>query len=152
MGGRECRVGAVKRQRLLEKTTKKFLQIGRCARLRDLDKSPANGGIDGNRASSQPTSILRADFVRLAKPLPLQLLSHESLVSIDIHSENLIVNQLGGLWRDTWWVWVGFVAITVILGVTVGMFFYLLIPCLPVPFAYFAFNRYDEDGNEKADL
>jgi hypothetical protein len=62
------------------------------------------------------------------------------------------VNQLGGLWRDTWWVWVAFLAITIVLGTTVGAFFYLLIPCLPVPFAYFAFNRYDEQGNEKADL
>lgn len=63
-----------------------------------------------------------------------------------------IVNQLGGLWRDTWWVWVGFLVVTIILAVTVGKFFYLLIPCLPVPFAYFAFNRYDEDGKEKPDL
>ena len=62
------------------------------------------------------------------------------------------MNQLGGLWRDTWWVWVGFVVLTIVLGVTVGRFFYLLIPCWPVPFVYFAFNRYDEQGNEKADL
>lgn len=62
------------------------------------------------------------------------------------------MNQLGGLWRDTWWVWVAFLAITFVLGSTVGLFFFLLIPCLPVPFAYFAFNRYDEDGNENPDL
>jgi hypothetical protein len=41
-----------------------------------------------------------------------------------------------------------------VAGHVVGVvgFFYLLILCLPVPFAYFAFNRYDEEGNEKADL
>lgn len=62
------------------------------------------------------------------------------------------MNQLAGLWRDTWWVWLGFVAITILLGALVGWFFYLLILCLPVPYAYFAFNRYDESGNEKPDL
>ncbi len=62
------------------------------------------------------------------------------------------MNQLGGLWRDTWWVWCGFVGVSIALGFAVGWFFFLLIPCLPVPFAYFAFNRYDELGNEKADL
>lgn len=62
------------------------------------------------------------------------------------------MNQLGGLWRDTWWVWAAFCAVTLLLGLTVGWFFYLLIACLPVPYAYFAFNRYDAQGIEKADL
>lgn len=62
------------------------------------------------------------------------------------------MNQLGGLWRDTWWVWVAFCVVTLLLGLTVGWFFYLLIACLPVPYAYFAFNRYDDQGLEKADL
>ncbi len=62
------------------------------------------------------------------------------------------MNQLAGLWRDTWWVWLGFAAMAIVLGVAVGWFFYLLVLCLPVPFAYFAFNRYDDQGNEKVDL
>ena len=62
------------------------------------------------------------------------------------------MNQLIGLWRDTWWVWLLFIAITLVLGVVVGWFFYLLIVCLPVPYVYFAFNRYDAEGNEKPDL
>ncbi|MEM0926444.1 MAG: hypothetical protein AAGJ83_10440 [Planctomycetota bacterium] len=62
------------------------------------------------------------------------------------------MNQLLGLWRDTWIIWVGFCVVTVMLGIAVGWFFYLLLFCLPVPFAYFAFNRYDESGSEKADL
>ncbi len=62
------------------------------------------------------------------------------------------LNQLAGLWRDTWWVWLAFVGITVVMGLLVGWFFYLLMLCLPVPYVYFAFNRYDSLGNEKADL
>lgn len=62
------------------------------------------------------------------------------------------MKQLLGLWRDTWWLWVVFVLMTIGFTVAVGNFFILLLPCLPIPFVYFAFNRYDEDGNEKADL
>ena len=62
------------------------------------------------------------------------------------------MNRLAGLWRDTWWVWVSFVVLSAILAGVVGLFFLLVIVCLPVPFVYFAFNRYDADGNEKADL
>ncbi|MEO1616114.1 MAG: hypothetical protein AAFV88_09710 [Planctomycetota bacterium] len=71
--------------------------------------------------------------------------------SLPVPSE-LNVNQLAGLWRDTWWVWTVFCMVTLVLGVFVGWFFYLLLFCLPVPFAYFAFNRYDAQGREKADL
>jgi len=62
------------------------------------------------------------------------------------------MKQLIGLWRDTWWLWTGFVVLTVGFSFIVGKFFLLLLPCLPVPFVYFAYNRYDDDGNEKADL
>lgn len=62
------------------------------------------------------------------------------------------MKQMLGLWRDTWWLWTAFVVLTLTFTFLVGSFFLLLLPCLPVPFVYFAFNRYDEDGNEKADL
>ena len=62
------------------------------------------------------------------------------------------MKQLLGLLRDTWWLWLGFVAVTIAFSLLVGKFFLLLLPCLPVPFVYFAFNRYDDEGNEKADL
>jgi hypothetical protein len=42
--------------------------------------------------------------------------------------------------------------LTAVFSLLVGSFFLLLLPCLPVPFVYFAFNRYDSDGNEKSDL
>ena len=63
-----------------------------------------------------------------------------------------MTNQLWGLWRDTWWLWTAFVGLTSIFCFVVGRFFLVLLPCLPVPFVYFAINRYDEDGNEKHDL
>ena len=62
------------------------------------------------------------------------------------------MKQLIGLWRDTWWLWTGFVLLTIGFSLFVGKFFLLLLPCLPAPFVYFAYIRYDEDGNEKADL
>ena len=45
-----------------------------------------------------------------------------------------------------------FLVMTAVFAFFVGSFFLLLLPCLPVTFVYFAFNRYDSDGNEKADL
>ncbi|MGI9441388.1 MAG: hypothetical protein ACR2N1_02920 [Rubripirellula sp.] len=62
------------------------------------------------------------------------------------------MKQMLGLWRDTWWLWTAFLVMTVAFSFLLGNFFLLLLPCLPVPFVYFAFNRYDSDGNEKADL
>ena len=63
-----------------------------------------------------------------------------------------MIKQCLGLLRDTWWLWAGFAALTVGFSLIIGKFFLLLLPCLPIPFVYFAINRYDEDGNEKADL
>ena len=63
-----------------------------------------------------------------------------------------MMKQMIGLWRDTWWLWVGFAALTIGFSLLVGKFFLLLLPGLPVPFVYFAINRYDDEGNEKADL
>ena len=62
------------------------------------------------------------------------------------------MKQMLGLWRDTWWLWTAFLVMTVAFSFLLGSFFLLLLPCLPVPFVYFAFNRYDSDGNEKSDL
>ncbi|KAA1261422.1 hypothetical protein LF1_39700 [Rubripirellula obstinata] len=62
------------------------------------------------------------------------------------------MKQLRGLWRDTWWLWIGFVLVTIGFSFLIGKYFLLLLPCLPIPLVYFAFNRYDENGDEKADL
>ena len=63
-----------------------------------------------------------------------------------------MVKQLWGMWRDTWWLWAIFAVMSIALAVAIEWFFVLLLPCLPVPFVYFAINRYDKDGNEKPDL
>ena len=63
-----------------------------------------------------------------------------------------MVKQLLGLWRDTWWLWLGFVLLTLGFSFLLGYYFLLLLPCLPIPFFYFAINRYDETGTEKRDL
>ncbi|WP_425397903.1 hypothetical protein [Aeoliella sp.] len=62
------------------------------------------------------------------------------------------MGPLIGLWRDTWWVWLVFVAIVVVLGILVTPYYLVFVPVLPGVFVYFAFNRYDSDGNEKPDV
>ena len=63
-----------------------------------------------------------------------------------------MLKQLYGLWRDTWWLWLGFAALTLGFSFFIGYIFLLLLPCMPIPFVYFAINRYDETGAEKHDL
>lgn len=62
------------------------------------------------------------------------------------------MGPLIGLWRDTWWVWLVFVVIVLVLGILVTKYYLVLLPALPGVFVYFAFNRYDSDGNEKPDV
>ena len=62
------------------------------------------------------------------------------------------MEQLKGLWRDTKWLWAVFLAFVVMLSAFTSWFFLLTAPILPVSFCYFAFIRYDENGNEKTEL
>lgn len=62
------------------------------------------------------------------------------------------MGPLTGLWRDTWWVWLMFVVVVLALGVLVTPFYVLFLLVLPGIFIYFAYNRYDQDGNEKPDV
>lgn len=60
------------------------------------------------------------------------------------------MNPVLGLWRDTWYVWL---LITLVLGF--GVFYVTALfvagyPALIVYFLYFAFVRYDQDGNRKS--
>ena len=66
-------------------------------------------------------------------------------------NRNEFVAQLKGLWRDTWFLWVGFGILLVAISVLLSWFFLLMSPALLVCFVYFAFIRYDEQGNEKVD-
>ncbi|QDV62349.1 MULTISPECIES: hypothetical protein [Crateriforma] len=62
------------------------------------------------------------------------------------------MEQMKGLWRDTKFVWLTFLAAIFSFALLASWFYLLLLPCLPVCFVYFAFIRYDEEGNEKADI
>ncbi|MFG0254975.1 MAG: hypothetical protein ACF787_07745, partial [Rhodopirellula sp. JB053] len=62
------------------------------------------------------------------------------------------MEQFKGLWRDTKYIWIGFVSLLFAIGMLGAWYYLLLLPCLPVAFVYFAFIRYDEEGNEKGDF
>ena len=62
------------------------------------------------------------------------------------------MGPLSGLWRDTWWVWLMLAIVVIALGIAVTWFYFIMLPMLPGMFVYFAFNRYDEQGNERPDV
>lgn len=57
--------------------------------------------------------------------------------------------QLKGLFRDTWWLWLAFVAVVTVLTLLVGRIYLVAYPMLVGVFIYFAYVRYDETGQEK---
>lgn len=73
-------------------------------------------------------------------------------MSAVFHFHFIKMKPLFSLWNETWWLWLIFIATTIAMTFLVGRFFLLLMPCLPVVFAYFAYARYDAEGNEKPDL
>lgn len=54
-----------------------------------------------------------------------------------------------GLWRDTWWLWIGFMLSGIFLAIFVHGIFMSIFPISIVTFIYFAIVRYDENGNLK---
>ena len=63
-----------------------------------------------------------------------------------------LVRQIKSLLRDTWFMWCFFAAFSIFLAVTQSWIFYLALALLPFSMAYFAFMRYDDQGNYRADL
>ena len=53
-----------------------------------------------------------------------------------------------GMWRDTWFLWIGLLGVGVGLGFLKSVFF-LTIPITLFTFVYFSVVRYDADGNHK---
>jgi len=92
--------------------------------------------------------------VRLLRVVVLSKLNSRvnPMVTLTTQQVTAMLKQLLGLWKDTWWLWLGFVLLTIGFSLLLGLYFLLLLPCLPIPFVYFAINRYDEDGSEKRDL
>lgn len=62
------------------------------------------------------------------------------------------MGPIWGLWRDTWWLWLVLTALICLLAFFVIPLYIVCLPMLPGIFIYFAFNRYDADGNEKPDV
>jgi len=59
--------------------------------------------------------------------------------------------RLEGLLRDTWWLWLAFVVIAVVMAFRVSGFFLATLPMLIVAFFYYASMRYDDDGKHKGE-
>ncbi|MCP4081414.1 MAG: hypothetical protein GY819_07410 [Planctomycetaceae bacterium] len=57
--------------------------------------------------------------------------------------------RLEGLLRDTWWLWVAFIVIAIVMSILVSKVFLVTFPILVVSFFYYAGIRYDDDGNHK---
>lgn len=58
------------------------------------------------------------------------------------------MGQLKGFWRDSWWMWCIFFAIAIAMSIYVMPFFIMMLPILIGIYVYFAFMRYDKDGND----
>lgn len=56
-----------------------------------------------------------------------------------------------GLLRDTWWLWIIFLAISIVFIVRVSLIFLVTLPVLVVAFVYYASMRYDDEGNHKGE-
>lgn len=59
--------------------------------------------------------------------------------------------RLEGLLRDTWWLWIAFMIIAVIMTVMVSKVFLVTFPILIVAFFYYAGIRYDDTGRHKGE-
>lgn len=51
--------------------------------------------------------------------------------------------------RDTWWLWLAVTLVTVLLVRMISWFFLVNAPILLIFYVYFAFNRYDSNGNTR---
>ena len=54
-----------------------------------------------------------------------------------------------GLLRTTWWLWLVFAGLAVPLIVFVDPVFWVTVPIYAFTFFYFAFMRFDEQGNHR---
>ena len=59
------------------------------------------------------------------------------------------MGQIKGLLRETWYAWILFLVIAIGMAIFSNPIFLGMIPGLVVVFFYFAFVRYDENGEIK---
>jgi len=57
--------------------------------------------------------------------------------------------RLQGLLRDTWWLWLAFGVIAIIMTFAISKVFLVTFPILLVSFFYYAGIRYGDDGEHK---
>lgn len=62
------------------------------------------------------------------------------------------MEQIKGLLRETWWLWLVFCLMIALMALFISAMFLLMLPVLAVVCTYFAFVRYDEHGNPKEEL
>ncbi len=63
--------------------------------------------------------------------------------------EQQLVRRFKGLLRDTWWLWILFIAICGGMIYFVSPVCAVMIPILIFTFVYFGMIRYDEQGNAR---
>jgi type IV secretory pathway VirB3-like protein len=49
--------------------------------------------------------------------------------------------------KDTWWLWLIYLIVNALFILFVGPVFWAVLPMMIVNFVYFAYIRYDEEGN-----
>jgi preprotein translocase subunit SecG len=62
-----------------------------------------------------------------------------------------VFERFKGLLRDTWWLWIIFLVISIVFIVRVSMIFLVTLPVLVVAFVYYASMRYDDTGKHKGE-
>jgi hypothetical protein len=62
------------------------------------------------------------------------------------------MNPIRGLLRDTWWLWLIFVAATIAGCLLVTVFYAIMFPVLLILIPYFAYQRYDAEGKPRTDI
>lgn len=62
-----------------------------------------------------------------------------------------MLNRLVGLGRDTWWLWLLFLIVSIVFTAAVDRLFLVTFPVLAFAFVYYAIMRYDDDGNHKGE-
>ena len=59
------------------------------------------------------------------------------------------MQRILGLLRDTWWVWLAFLTISIVGAIEIDIAFLAAVPISLITIAYFAAIRYDEHGKPK---
>jgi hypothetical protein len=59
------------------------------------------------------------------------------------------MKRFAGLFRDTWFLWVGLILAGTILSIFVSLVFLVTFPISVFSFIYFALLRYDTQGNPR---